>query len=71
MSFAAIYVPDFLVATAVRLEPLLQGKAVAVLEGKPPLQTAVAVNEAAAEAGVEPGMTRLQASAYPVELRQR
>ncbi len=71
MPFAAIYVPDFLIAAVVRLEPALQGKAVGVLEGKPPIVTVVAANEAAAEAGVELGMTKLQASAYPVELRQR
>jgi protein ImuB len=71
MPFAAIYVFDFLIAAVVRLEPALQGKAVVVLEGKPPVVTVVAANEAAAETGVELGMTKLQASAYPVELRQR
>jgi len=71
MPFAAIYVPDFLVAAVVRLEPSLRGKAVAVLEGTPPVVTVAAMNEAAAKAGIEAGMTRLQASAYPVELRQR
>src|SRR5208282_6900139 len=40
-------------------------------EGKPPAVTVAAINEAAAEAGIEPGMTKLQAAAYPVELRQR
>jgi protein ImuB len=68
---AAIYVPDFLVAAVLRLEPSLRGKAVAVLEGKPPVVTVAAMNEAAAEAGIEPGMTKLQAAAYPVELRLR
>jgi protein ImuB len=68
---AAIYVPDFLVAAVVRLEPALRGKAVVVLEGKPPVVTVAAMNEAAAEAGIEPGMTKLQAAAYPVELRPR
>jgi len=68
---AAIYVPDFLVAAVVRLEPSLRGKAVAVLEGKPPVVTVAAMNEAAAQAGIEPGMTKLQAAAYPVELRLR
>ncbi len=68
---AAIYVPDFLVAAVVRLEPSLRGKAVVVLEGTPPVVTVAAMNEAAAEAGIEPGMTKLQAAAYPVELRPR
>src|ERR1700758_1032807 len=71
MSFAAIYVPDFLVAAVVRMEPALRGKAVAVLAGKPPAVTVAAMNEAAAEAGIELGMTKLQAAAYPVELRAR
>ncbi len=71
MSFTAIYVPDFLVAAVVRLEPSLRRKAVVVLEGKPPVVTVAAMNEAAAETGIEPGMTKLQAAAYPVELRQR
>ena len=70
MSYAAIYVPDFLVAAVVRMEPVLREKAVAVLEGKPPAVTVAAMNEAAAEAGIELGMTKLQA-AYPVELRPR
>jgi len=71
MPFAAIYVPDFLVAAVVRQEPLLRGKAVAVLEGTPPVVTVATMNAAAAEAGIELDMTKLQASAYPVELRQR
>jgi protein ImuB len=71
MFYAAIYVPDFLVAAAVRMEPELRGKAVAVLEGKPPTVTVAAMNEAAADAGIELGMTKLQAAAYPVELRPR
>jgi protein ImuB len=71
MLYAAIYVPDFLVAAVVRMEPALRGKAVVVLEGKPPVVLVAAVNEQAVEAGIEPGMTRSQAEAYAVELRQR
>ena len=69
--FAALYIPDFPVAAVVRCDPALRGKAVAVLEGKPPVVTVAATNEQAAEIGIEPGMTKLQAAAYPVELRQR
>ncbi|HEX9121072.1 MAG TPA: hypothetical protein VF840_11085 [Terriglobales bacterium] len=61
MSFAAIYVPDFPVEAMVRAEPELREQTVAVVEGTPPLVHVVAVNERAARAGVEPGMTRLQA----------
>ncbi len=61
MPFAAIYIPDFPVEAMVRAEPELREQAVAVVEGTPPLVHVVAVNERAAQAGVEPGMTRLQA----------
>jgi protein ImuB len=61
MPFAAIYIPDFPVEAMVRAEPELREQAVAVVEGTPPLVHIVAVNERAAQAGVEPGMTRLQA----------
>ncbi|MGA9209468.1 MAG: DNA polymerase Y family protein [Terriglobales bacterium] len=71
MLYSAIYVPDFLVAAVVRLEPTLHEKAVAVLEGKPPVVRVAAMNGTAAESGIELGMTKLQAAAYPVELRPR
>ena len=45
--FACIYVPDFPVEAIVRAEPLLRERAVAVLEGKPPLVRVVALNEKA------------------------
>jgi protein ImuB len=61
MSFAAIHIPDFSVEAMVRAEPELREQAVAVVEGTPPLVHVLAVNERAAQAGVEPGMTRLQA----------
>ena len=60
MSFACIFVPDFPVEAILRAEPELRSQAVAVLEGKPPLQTILAVNEEALRAGVLPGMTKLQ-----------
>ena len=43
-----------------RAEPELRSQDVAVLEGKPPLQKIIAVNEAARKAGIIPGMTKLQ-----------
>jgi nucleotidyltransferase/DNA polymerase involved in DNA repair len=69
MRFAAIYVPDFPVEAMVRAEPELREQAVAVVEGTPPLVHVVAVNERAAQAGVEPGMTRLQAEERLVDDR--
>jgi protein ImuB len=59
MPFACIYVPNFPVAAALRAEPELQAQPVAIFEGKPPLETIIAVNEKAA--GIAPGMTKAQA----------
>ena len=62
--FACIYVPDFPVEAIVRAEPLLRERAVAVLEGKPPLVRVVALNEKARLLGMEIGMTKLQAEVF-------
>ena len=62
--FACIYVPDFPVEAIVRAEPLLRERAVAVLEGKPPLVRVAALNEKARWLGIEAGMTKLQAEAF-------
>ena len=45
--FACIYVPDFPVEAILRAEPLLREKAVAILDGKPPLVRVIALNEKA------------------------
>src|SRR5437899_4596483 len=63
MPFACIFVPDFSVEAVLRAEPELRSQAVAVLEGKPPLQKVAGVNEKARRAGVEPGMTKIQIEA--------
>ena len=60
MPFACIFVPDFSVEAVLRTEPDLRSLAMAVLEGKPPLQKVVGVNEKARQAGIEPGMTKIQ-----------
>ncbi len=61
MIFAAIYVPDFPVAALTRLEPELRDKALAVVEGTPPLLNVIGRNEGARRCGVEPGMAAMQA----------
>src|SRR5579864_4036937 len=61
MPFACIYVPNFPVAAALRAEPDLQAHAVAIFEGKPPLEKIIAVNEKAQTLGIAPGMTKAQA----------
>lgn len=63
MLFACIFVPDFPAAAIVRSEPELRGQAVAVVDGTPPLLNVIAANERARQAGVEIGMTKLQAEA--------
>jgi protein ImuB len=67
--FACIYIPDFPVEAIVHAEPLLRERAVAVLEGKPPVVRVVALNEKARLLGMEAGMTKLQAAVFaaPVE----
>jgi len=59
--FACIFIPNFPVAAALRAEPELKLRAVAILEGKPPLEKTIAVNEKAAGMGIAPGMTKAQA----------
>ncbi len=62
--FAAIYIPDFPVEAIVRLKPELRERAVAVMEGTAPLLRVVAVNDRAADAGLEIAMTKLQAEEH-------
>jgi len=72
MVFACIFVPDFPVEAVVRAESRLRQHAVAVLAGTPPLVRVYAANEKARAAGVESGMTRLQAEACRgLQLRPR
>jgi protein ImuB len=72
MPFGCIFVPDFPVEAVLRAEPKLRSQAVAVLEGKPPLENILAVNEEARRTGVRPGMTKLQVeSCDGVVLRDR
>ena len=45
--FACIYMPNFPVAAVFRAEPELRAQAMAIFEGKPPLEKVFAVNESA------------------------
>jgi len=72
MPFACIYVPNFPVAATLRAEPELQARAIAILEGKSPLEKIIAVNEKAARMGIAPDMTKAQAELCPdLALRPR
>jgi protein ImuB len=61
MPFASIFVPNFSVAAVFRADPELRARAVAIFEGKPPLEKVFAVNESAGRIGIAPGMTKAQA----------
>ena len=61
MPFACIFVPNFPVAAIVRVEPELRARAVAIFDGKPPLEKIFAVNESAGRVGIAAGMTKAQA----------
>ncbi len=61
MPFACIYVPNFSIAAVLRVEPELQNRALAILEGKSPLEKIIAVNEKARCMGIAAGMTKAQA----------
>jgi len=72
MRFAAIYAAEFMVQAVVRAEPGLRESAVALVEGTRPLRKVVAANEAALDAGIEPGMTETQAEDFcTVQVRPR
>jgi len=60
MPFACIFVPDFPVEAVLRAEPELRALPVAVLEGKPPLQKVLGVNEKARQLGIALGMSKIQ-----------
>src|ERR1051326_1999310 len=63
MPYACIFVPDFPVEAWLRVEPELRSQALAVLEGKAPLQKVCGVNDAAHRAGITPGMSKVQVEA--------
>ncbi|MGA2416768.1 MAG: DNA polymerase Y family protein [Candidatus Sulfotelmatobacter sp.] len=59
--FACIFVPNFPVAAVLRAQPELRARAVAIFEGKPPMEKVFAVNESAGRIGIMAGMTKAQA----------
>ena len=72
MAFASLYVPNFMVQAVVRAEPELRERALALVEGDPPLWKVVAANQHALAAGIELGMGGSQARQFSsVELRSR
>jgi protein ImuB len=72
MAFACIYIPDFMVQSVVRAEPVLRSSVLALISGKPPLWSVVAADSAALQAGIQLGMTKSQVVEFcGVEIRHR
>lgn len=63
VSFAAIHIPEFPVAAWLRKAPELRAHSCVVLEGVPPQEKVVSRCERARAAGIEPGMSKVQAEA--------
>ncbi|HEX5422252.1 MAG TPA: DNA polymerase Y family protein, partial [Candidatus Acidoferrales bacterium] len=65
-------IPNFLVQAVVRSEPALRDRAVAIVDGTPPVWSVVATNEAAAKTGIAIGMTKSQVQQFfGIEIRHR
>src|SRR5690348_12017302 len=64
MAFASIHVPDFSIQAVARAEPALSQQPIALIDGSPPHEKVVAVNQAAARAGLGLGMTKSQARQF-------
>ena len=72
MSFASVFVPNFMVQAIVRTEPELRERGVALVDGNPPLWKIIAANGFAMKAGIQVGMGGSQAKQFgSVEIRQR
>lgn len=59
--FVAVHIPDFMAEAVLRARPELRHRALAVVEGVPPLCYVVALNGRAREAGLAIGMTKVEA----------
>src|SRR5260370_2316168 len=72
MAFACIYIPDFLVQSVVRAEPVFRDGPLALISGTPPLWSVVAANPSALAVGIQLGMTKSQAAGFGnIQIRQR
>jgi protein ImuB len=70
--YACVHAAEFPAQALLRLHPELQSEAVAVLDGKAPLQTVCSLNRPALLKGAAHGMTRLEAESIPgLRLAQR
>src|ERR1700678_3337872 len=72
MAFASIHIPDFPVQAVVRMHAHLRGRAIALVDGVPPLVKVVAANPAAFAAGIQVGMSKSQAEQFTgIEIHNR
>ncbi len=72
MTFASIFIPNFLLQAVMRSEPALRDCAVAIVDGTAPVWSVVALNETAAKAGIAIGMTKSQVQQFfGIEIRHR
>jgi protein ImuB len=72
MSFACVYIPEFVLQSALRAEPELRKCATGILDGNPPFVVVIAANPQARALGLAAGMTKVQADEIPgVTYRQR
>jgi protein ImuB len=68
VAFASIHVPNFMVQAVMRDEARTRERAMALVDGTPPLVRVVAADEAALRAGIQLGMAKLQAELCGVEV---
>jgi len=66
--FATIYLPDFYLQAALRHQPALRGKAVALIDDEEKKAVIIQLNAAAEETGVRRGMTPSQGLARNLQL---
>jgi protein ImuB len=72
MAFASIFVPNFMMQTVMRSEPMLRDRALVLVEGTSSTLTVIGLNAAALKAGVKLGMTKPRAQQFgEIEIRGR
>ena len=64
MKYAAVYIPEFPVATWLRAQPEICEKAAVVLEGNAPLEHVYSRNHASEKLGIAHGMSKVQAETF-------
>src|SRR5436190_13003927 len=67
MLFASVFIPNFSLQALFAKRPELQARAIALIDGTPPLLRVVAANDKAIKAGIEIGLLKAQAEAVGVE----